>query len=210
MAARRRETAEVDHRTVAGITLPVQHPSRVAGTTYSDEVVVARLRDVGCTVDGPDADGLISVTPPSWRPDLTDPNDFAEEVIRLEGYEKVPSGARSSPLAPDCATPHGASSLPSGEALAGAGWTEIRAIPSSDSRRSTRWVCPTTTYAASGTADQPALRRGAVPPADAARCGLSAALHRNLGRGLTDVAIFDLSPVFLAKPGAPMWPRDRR
>ena len=34
---------------------------------------------------------VLEVTPPSWRPDLTDPADLAEEVIRLEGYENVPA-----------------------------------------------------------------------------------------------------------------------
>ena len=33
---------------------------------------------------------VLLVTPPSWRPDLTDPADLAEEVIRLEGYSNVP------------------------------------------------------------------------------------------------------------------------
>ena len=33
---------------------------------------------------------VLLVTPPSWRPDLTDPADLAEEVIRLEGYGNVP------------------------------------------------------------------------------------------------------------------------
>ena len=33
---------------------------------------------------------ILLVTPPSWRPDLTDPADLAEEVIRLEGYGNVP------------------------------------------------------------------------------------------------------------------------
>ncbi len=36
-------------------------------------------------------DDLLAVTPPSWRPDLRDPNDFAEEAIRLFGYDNVPS-----------------------------------------------------------------------------------------------------------------------
>ena len=31
--------------------------------------------------------------PPSWRPDLTDPADLIEEVVRLEGYDKMPVGA---------------------------------------------------------------------------------------------------------------------
>ena len=36
-------------------------------------------------------DGLFRVTPPTWRPDLIDPADLIEEVVRLEGYDKVPS-----------------------------------------------------------------------------------------------------------------------
>ena len=34
---------------------------------------------------------MLTVTPPTWRPDLTDPADLVEEVIRLDGYDKVPS-----------------------------------------------------------------------------------------------------------------------
>ena len=34
-----------------------------------------------------------SVTPPTWRPDLTDPADLVEEVVRLDGYDKVPQRA---------------------------------------------------------------------------------------------------------------------
>ena len=49
-----------------------------------------RLEQVGCQVgDGPSERFL--VRPPSWRPDLTDPADLIEEVIRLEGYDRVPS-----------------------------------------------------------------------------------------------------------------------
>ena len=60
---------------------------------YGVDTVVTRLRQVGCTVtvttvaDGPAG---LTVEPPSWRPDLTDPADLAEEVIRLEGYEHIP------------------------------------------------------------------------------------------------------------------------
>jgi phenylalanyl-tRNA synthetase beta chain len=33
----------------------------------------------------------LSVTPPPWRPDLTDPYDLVEEVVRIVGYDQVPS-----------------------------------------------------------------------------------------------------------------------
>ncbi|EHN74019.1 phenylalanyl-tRNA synthetase subunit beta, partial [Streptomyces coelicoflavus ZG0656] len=70
------------------ITLAADHPDRVAGVSYGRETVVRRLQEVGCDVYGQDE---LIVTVPSWRPDLTDPNDLAEEVIRLEGYENLPS-----------------------------------------------------------------------------------------------------------------------
>ena len=55
-----------------------------------------RLEQVGCTVaDGPDA--CSQVRPPSWRPDLTDPADLVEEVVRLEGYDQVPSVLPTAP-----------------------------------------------------------------------------------------------------------------
>lgn len=68
--------------------MPTNHPDRVAGTEYGRETVVRRLQQIGCDVYG--SDELI-VTVPSWRPDLAFPNDLAEEVIRLEGYENLPS-----------------------------------------------------------------------------------------------------------------------
>lgn len=55
---------------------------------YGRETVVRRLQEIGCDVYGQDE---LIVTVPSWRPDLAEVNDLAEEVIRLEGYENLPS-----------------------------------------------------------------------------------------------------------------------
>jgi len=93
------------------ISMAADYPDRVAGMVYGRDTVVRRLREVGCSVleaheatptiapwraeRGPalsvPAVPVLEVTPPSWRPDLTDPADLAEEVIRLEGYENVPT-----------------------------------------------------------------------------------------------------------------------
>ena len=100
------------------ISMAADYPDRVAGVVYGRDAVIRRLREVGCSVretrkaaptiapwraeepedsaDQPSAsvNGLVpvlEVTPPTWRPDLTDPADLAEEVIRLEGYENVPA-----------------------------------------------------------------------------------------------------------------------
>jgi len=37
------------------------------------------------------------VTPPSWRPDLVQPADLVEEVLRLEGLDKIPSVLPTAP-----------------------------------------------------------------------------------------------------------------
>src|SRR5262249_39613141 len=70
------------------IMIAADHPDRVAGMTYGADTVISRLREVGCTVERVADEGAddgaeqLTVMPPSWRPDLTDPNDLAEEVIR--------------------------------------------------------------------------------------------------------------------------------
>ena len=55
---------------------------------------VRRLQQVGCRVEfdtGTDGHGVVVATPPSWRPDLVQPADLVEEVLRLEGYDTIPS-----------------------------------------------------------------------------------------------------------------------
>jgi len=98
------------------VSMAADYPDRVAGVVYGRDIVLRRLREVGCAVREvraaapsiapwraePEEPGqgassaaalvpVLEVTPPSWRPDLTDPADLAEEVIRLEGYENVPA-----------------------------------------------------------------------------------------------------------------------
>ncbi|MFC6153120.1 phenylalanine--tRNA ligase subunit beta [Nocardioides yefusunii] len=73
---------------IPAITVSGDKAAKVSGMEISEETAVEALRAVGCTVTGT---GTLSVTPPPWRPDMTDPQDTTEEVIRLVGYDKVPS-----------------------------------------------------------------------------------------------------------------------
>jgi phenylalanyl-tRNA synthetase beta chain len=69
--------------------LDVELPSRYVGLDYPREEVVGTLSAVGCRVAG---DGrVVQVTPPSWRPDLTDGPALVEEVARVRGYDQIPS-----------------------------------------------------------------------------------------------------------------------
>ncbi|MFF7490426.1 phenylalanine--tRNA ligase subunit beta [Streptomyces luteogriseus] len=174
------------------ITIPADHPDKVAGVAYGRETVVRRLQEVGCDVYGQDE---LIVTVPSWRPDLTDPNDLAEEVIRLEGYENLPSTLPKPPAGLGL-TDRQRLHRRVGRALAGAGYVEALNYPfigeqvfdqlgleaDDPARRVVRLSNPLSD-------EEPALRTSLLP-------GLLAALRRNDGRGSHDLALFESGLVF--------------
>ncbi|MFF3247796.1 phenylalanine--tRNA ligase subunit beta [Streptomyces sp. NPDC002870] len=174
------------------VSMPADHPDRVAGVHYGRETVVRRLQEVGCDVHGQDE---LVVTVPSWRPDLGEPNDLAEEVIRLEGYENLPSTLPKPPAGRGL-TGRQRLHRRVGRALAGAGYVEAPNYPfvgetvfdqlgleAGDPRRTVvKLVNPLSD-------EEPALRTTMLP-------GLLAALRRNDGRGSHDLALFETGLVF--------------
>src|SRR3954447_1820215 len=107
------------------IAVPADHPDKVAGVEYGREIVVRRLQEIGCDVYGQDE---LIVTVPSWRPDLLEINDLAEEVIRLEGYENLPSTLPKPPSGRGL-THRQRLHRRVGRALAGAGYVEAPPYP---------------------------------------------------------------------------------
>ncbi|SDJ91157.1 phenylalanine--tRNA ligase subunit beta [Streptomyces indicus] len=191
------------------ITIPANHPDKVAGVEYGRETVVRRLQEVGCDVYGQDE---LVVTVPSWRPDLTDPNDLAEEVIRLEGYENLPSTLPKPPAGMGL-TDRQRLHRRVGRALAGAGYVEALSYPfigeqvfdqlllekDDPARQVVKLVNPLSD-------EEPALRTTLLP-------GLLQALRRNDGRGSHDLALFETGLVFQPGDGvgtAVRLPVDRR
>src|SRR5690606_14740871 len=57
---------------------------------------VETLEALGAVV-GPETNGVVEVTPPSWRPDLVVGVDLVEEVARLRGYEQIDSVVPRAP-----------------------------------------------------------------------------------------------------------------
>ncbi|MEV0785334.1 phenylalanine--tRNA ligase subunit beta [Streptomyces sp. NPDC050423] len=175
------------------ISMPADHPDKVAGVTYGRETVVRRLQQVGCDVYGQDE---LLVTAPSWRPDLGEPNDLAEEVIRLEGYENLPSTLPTPPSGRGL-TDRQRLHRRIGRALAAAGYVEALNYPftgeavldqlgldaDDDRRRTVRLVNPLSD-------EEPSLRTTLLP-------GLLGALRRNDGRGSHDLALFETGLVFI-------------
>ncbi|MFJ9563115.1 phenylalanine--tRNA ligase subunit beta [Streptomyces fuscichromogenes] len=175
------------------ITVAADHPDRVAGVEYGRETVVRRLQEVGCDVYGQDE---LLVTVPSWRPDLLEQNDLAEEVIRLEGYENLPSTLPKPPSGRGL-THRQRLHRRVGRALAGAGYVEAPNYPfigegvfdqlglaaDDPARRVVKLTNPLND-------EEPALRTSLLP-------GLLGALRRNDGRGAHDLALFETGLVFL-------------
>ena len=185
------------------IRLPVESPTQVAGLPIDPATVRRRLTQVGCSVVG---DDVLTVTPPSWRPDLTDPADLVEEVVRLVGYDRVPSALPTPPPGRGLSAEQRLRRNLA-RALAAAGYTEVLSYPfvspslhdqfglaADDPRRRAMVVANPLSDA------EPELRTSLLP-------GLLATLTRNLGRGLRELALFEIGLVFLPSPDAPPVPR---
>ena len=174
------------------IALPVELPGQTAGMSIAPAAVIARLVEVGCTVE--DAD-VLRVRPPTWRPDLIGPADLVEEVVRLEGYDGIPSEL-PRPKAGRGLTELQVLRRAISRALAGAGFVEVLSYP---------FVSPTIHDAMGLSADDPRRRAATLanPLSDAEPelrtsilPGLLTTLQRNVGRGNRDLALVETGLVF--------------
>ena len=175
-------------------------PARLVGLPYTPEEVVTTLREIGCDVRETSSSGSasgslsLSVLPPSWRPDLGNGPDFVEEVVRLRGYDQIPS------VLPQASSGRG---LTHGQrvrrilanTLAHQGFVEVLTYPfvsvqrhdelgleAGDPRRSAVRI-------ANPLSDEAPLMRTTVLST------LVEALRRNVSRGQRDTAIFELGLV---------------
>ena len=192
------------------VTADVGLPARISGVDIDAATVVRALEGNGCTVTL-DGDSL-TAAPPSWRFDLTDPYDLVEEVLRVVGYDQVPS------LVPPAPAGRGLTAAQVlrrrvGMVLAGAGLVEVKTfpfagpsdfdrlgLPADDARR--RQVL----LANPLSAEQPGMTTTLL-------AGLLATAELNLGRGHTDVQIVETGRVFVPQPearDAPIYGVDRR
>ncbi|GEL19858.1 phenylalanine--tRNA ligase subunit beta [Pseudonocardia asaccharolytica] len=181
------------------VRMPLDLPDRIAGVRYERGVTVRRLRQIGATVEletGDDGKGLVVTTPPSWRPDLAAPADLVEEVLRLEGYDAIPSVLPAAPAGRGLTAAQRRRRAVS-RALAEAGHVEVLPFP----------FVGDEVWDGFGLAADDARRRtvGVLNPIDADRNrlattllpGLLDALVRNRARGLEDVALYHIGQVVL-------------
>ena len=174
------------------VSMPTDLPDRTAGVDYPEGTTSRRLTQIGADVT--DDGGLVTATPPSWRPDLRQPADLVEEVLRLEGLEAIPSVLPQAPAGRGL-TPAQKRRRAVGKSLALNGYVEILpspflpagvfdlwGLPPDDPRRTTTQVLNPLE------SDRPQLATTLLP-------GLLEALGRNVSRGAVDVALYAIQQV---------------
>ena len=165
--------------------------TELIGFTYTGKQIKDALTAVGCKVVGSGAN--LSITAPTWRPDLATTADIGEEIARLNDYSLIPStlptgknGAKLNQLQQRKRTV--------AQMLASQGLTEVINYPftnqqmvdllgfTGDRAKSFKIANPMSE-------EFPLLRTHLIP-------GLLTTLQRNLSRGAKNVAIFEIGSVF--------------
>jgi len=192
------------------VEMSVHLPTQVSGVDIDAATVVEALEGNGCDV-ALDHESL-AATPPSWRFDLNDPNDLVEEVLRVVGYDQVPSIV---PVAPAGRGLTVAQKLRrrAGNVLAGDGLVEVKTFPFAGAADFDRLGLPTDDVRRRQvllenplSAEEPGLTTTLLT-------GLLKSLVLNIGRGHSDVHIVETGRVFLPKSDeaeAPIYGVDRR
>jgi phenylalanyl-tRNA synthetase beta chain len=177
------------------VMLPISEVTRLLGDHFGPGEVAGLLRRLHLEVQGEDP---LTVTVPTYRPDLTRPVDLVEEIARLWGYDRfpetVPTGGAGG------WSPQQRRRLTIRRALTGAGLhealnlsflgpqdLEAMAYPTGhEGRMVVRVTNPLNEELAS-------LRTSLLP-------GLLRSLAFNAGRGIGSVALFEIGRVFLNRP----------
>lgn len=176
------------------IVLPAGFPAQLIGYDFTEEQITGTLTDLGADVEK--AGAGYRVSPPSWRPDLETREDLTEEIIRLVGYDQIPS---TLPVAPPG---RGLTRIQQQrrrllQSLAASGLTEVLSYPFVTEEDNNTFGTPVAgeqrpalKLANPLSAEYGYLRTSVLP-------GLFDVAKRNLSRGFRDLALFESAAVFL-------------
>ncbi len=175
-------------RTIAFETTRIR---RLSGLAIPDEEIVRILEALGCTLTG--TAPHLSVTTPSWRPDLHGSADLVEEVVRIAGLDRIPATPmpRTSGIARPVLTERQKRQRRARRTLAARGLVEAvtwsfvpRALAQAfgGGQAELELANPIS-------ADLTTMRPSLLP-------GLLTALERNRNRGFADVALFELGQAY--------------
>jgi phenylalanyl-tRNA synthetase beta chain len=175
------------------VTLRWDLPERIVGVAYTRAEIRDTLVSIGCRLVAED-DDTATLEVPTWRPDLKAGIDLVEEIARLRGYDRIPSVLPGAPSGRGLT--HGQRVRRSvARALAEHGLVEVLTypfvgadvhdklgLPADDPRRAAlRLANPLSD-------EQPFLRTNVIST-------LVEAVRRNVSRGATDLAVFEIGLV---------------
>ncbi len=139
-----------------------------------------------------------SITVPTWRRDVDGPADMVEEVIRIEGIDKVPSVAlpRTPGVAKPTATPDQKLERRARRAAAARGLDEAVTWSFLSEAQAAPFGGGAWTLANPISEELKVMRRSLLP-------GLLSAAERNLKRGQTSVRLFEIGRRYLSDKERP-------
>ena len=162
------------------------------GVEVSAETATKRLKAIGATVAAADA-GHFKVIPPTFRPDLNETADLAEEIARIAGLSEIPPAVPSRPAVVTARNPAREFAKRTREVMAGCGLAEIKTIafiaPADNERFAGLDGEAPVQVANPLSAELSELRRSLLP-------GLLTALRFNLNHEATAFHAFELGKVF--------------
>ena len=167
------------------------------GVAIAGAEVRARLSALGAAVK-PAGARRLAVTPPSFRPDLNEPADLAEEIARLKGLTEIPATVPQRAATPAAPNDYRSFIGAARELMVGAGLTELRTIAfigPDDNRRYAGMGGTAVRVANPLSAELGELRLSLTP-------GLLGALRFNLNREANAFHAFEIGKVFSTDDGS--------
>jgi phenylalanyl-tRNA synthetase beta chain len=183
------------------IGLSVRRTHRILGTRVPKKKIARVLTAIGFQVESAPRRDELRITAPSFRVDVSRPEDLIEEVARLSGFDAIPTTYPRLPAGERPAAGRLELRQRIKTVLTGLGFTEVITysfihglacdrlmLPEGDPRRRTVAVLNPLTE------DQSVMRSSLVP-------GLLETLRFNLAQQTRRLKIFETGKVFLQRPG---------
>ena len=172
------------------VTLRVARAARVIGMPIAQSQCADVFRRLGLNFT--EADGSLTVTPPSWRFDIAIEEDLIEEVVRVIGYDKLPNTLPIAPVTARVRREARRSPNDVRHALAALGYQETINFSFVEER----WE-----HELAGNADPIKVLNPIAAPLAVMRSvligSLMSVLRSNLSRKSTRVRVFELGRVFM-------------
>ncbi len=172
------------------------------GTDIKRDKIIKLLEGIEFSVENKrrdEADGLLLITPPSYRVDIKRPVDIIEEVARLYGYNKIPVTFPVVPVQAKSSSIHIAHKKQIKKLMTGLGFSECinysfinnqstarLNLERDDARYNMiRLLNPLST-------DHAAMRSSLVP-------GLLETMRRNITRSMHNLKLFEIGKIFIQR-----------